>query len=141
MDLLERVQRKATKVIRGMEYLSYEDRLKELRLFSLEKRRLRRDLLVVFQYLKGLYKKNVDRPLIRTCCNRTRRNSFKLKEGRFRLNIRKKFFMMKVAKHWNGLPREVVDAPFLETFKVRLDGALKNLILLKMFLFIAVALD
>ncbi|KFM11352.1 hypothetical protein AS27_13991, partial [Aptenodytes forsteri] len=50
------------------------------------------------------------------------------KEGRFRLDIRKKFFMLRVVKHWNRLPREVVDAPSLETFKVKLDGALSNLI-------------
>ncbi|KFR07987.1 hypothetical protein Y956_07094, partial [Nipponia nippon] len=55
-------------------------------------------------------------------------NGFKLKEGRFRLDIRKKVFIMRVVKHWNRLPREVVDAPSLETFKARLDGALSNLI-------------
>ncbi|KFQ07411.1 hypothetical protein N329_09162, partial [Haliaeetus albicilla] len=55
-------------------------------------------------------------------------NGDKLKGGRFRLDIRKKFFTMMVVKHWNRLPREVVDAPSLETFKVRLDGALSNLI-------------
>ncbi|KFQ75971.1 hypothetical protein N335_14207, partial [Phaethon lepturus] len=52
----------------------------------------------------------------------------KLKEGRFRLDIRKKLFTMRVVRPWNGLPREVVDAPSLEVFKVRLDGTLSNLV-------------
>jgi len=64
----------------------------------------------------------------RTCGDRTRSNGFKLNEGRFRLAIRKFFFTMRVEKHWHRLPREVVDAPSLETFKARLDGALSNVI-------------
>jgi len=51
-----------------------------------------------------------------------------MKEGRFRLDIRKKFFTMSVVRPWHRLPKEVVDAPSLETFRVRLDGALSNLI-------------
>ncbi|KFM13662.1 hypothetical protein AS27_12502, partial [Aptenodytes forsteri] len=55
-------------------------------------------------------------------------NGFKLKEGMFRLGIRKKFFTVRVVRHWNSLPREVVDAPSLEMFKARLDEALSNLV-------------
>ncbi|KFR14139.1 hypothetical protein N306_02604, partial [Opisthocomus hoazin] len=55
-------------------------------------------------------------------------NGCKLKEDRFRLDIRKKFFAMRVVKHWNRLPREAVSAPSLEVFKARLDGALSNLV-------------
>ncbi|KFQ07549.1 hypothetical protein N329_11750, partial [Haliaeetus albicilla] len=55
-------------------------------------------------------------------------NDFKLKEGRFRLDIRKKFFTVRVVRHWNRVPKEAVDAPSLAVFKARLDGALSNLI-------------
>jgi len=55
-------------------------------------------------------------------------NVFKLKEGRFRLDIKKKFFTMRVVKQWNMLLGEAVDAPSLEVFKARLDGALSNLV-------------
>ena len=97
-------------------------------MFSLEKRRPQGDLTAAFQYLKGAHKKDGDRLFSRACCDSTRGDGFKLKEGRFRLDIRKKFFMMRVLKHWNRLSRDVVDAPYLETFKVRLEGALSNLI-------------
>ncbi|PKU47101.1 hypothetical protein llap_2596 [Limosa lapponica baueri] len=123
MDLL-----KATKMIRRLEHLSYEDRLRELGLSSLEKKRLRGDLTKDLQYLKGAYKKAGEGLFTRACSNRTRGNGFKVKEGKFRLHLRKKFFTVTVVRHCNRLPREVVDTPSLEAFKARLDGALSNLI-------------
>ncbi|GAB0190969.1 hypothetical protein GRJ2_001562200 [Grus japonensis] len=123
MEVLEQVQRRATKMIRGPEHLSYEDSLRELELFSLEKRRLQGDFIAAFQYLKGAYKKAGEGLL-----TRTRGNGLKLKEGRFRLDIKKKFFTVRVVRHWHRLPREVVEAPSLEVFKAKLDGALGNLV-------------
>jgi len=64
-----------------------------------------------------------------------------VRECRFRPDIRKQFSTVSVVKHWNRLPREVVDAPSLEALKIRLDGALNNLILLKMSLLVAGGLD
>ena len=115
-------------MIRGMEHPSYEERLRALGLFSLEKRRLWGHLTAAFQYLKGAYKKDGDKPFSRACCDRRRSNGFKLKEGRFRIDLRKKCFTMMVVKHWTRLPGEMVDALSLETLKTRLDRALSNLV-------------
>jgi len=71
------------------------------------------------------------------CRDRTRTNGFKLKEGRFRSNKRRKFFTVRVVRHWNRLLRETVDVPYLEVFKARLDGALSNLVQWQMSLLMA----
>jgi len=105
-----------------------EERLRELRLFSLEKRRLWWDRVAAVQYLKGACRKDAEHLFSKGCFDRTRSNGFKLREGRFRLDIGKKFFTVRVVKHWHRLPREAVSAPSLETFKARLDGALSYLV-------------
>jgi len=122
MELLERVQRRATEMIRGMEYLSCEDRLRDLGLFSLEKRRLQGHLIAAYQYLKGVYKKAGEGLFTKACSDRTRGSGFKLINGSFKLDTRKEFFTMRVVRHWNRLPREAVDVPSLAVFKARLNG-------------------
>jgi len=128
LDLLELVEKRTTKMILGLEHLSYEERLKELVMFCLEKRRLQGDLTAAFLYLQGACRKEGENLFGKFCCDRTRSNGFKIRQDRFRLDIRRKFFNMRVVIHWHRLPREVVEAPSLETFKARLDRALSNLI-------------
>jgi len=84
MELLQWVQRRDIKMMRGIEHLSCEERLRELGLFHHEKRRLREQLIVAFQYLNGTCKKAGEGHFTRACSDRTRGNGFKLKEGRFR---------------------------------------------------------
>ena len=115
----ERILCRATKMIQGMEHLPYSDRLKRVGAVQLgEEKALRWHLIAAFQYLKESYRKEGDGLFRRVCCGRTRGKGFKLKKGRFRLDIRKRFFTARVVRHWNRLPR---DAPSLETFKERLD--------------------
>ncbi|XP_058657373.1 triadin isoform X21 [Ammospiza caudacuta] len=126
VDMLEQVQEGVIKLSPGLEHISYEDRLREMGQFSLEKRRLRGYLIAVFQYLQGACKRAKE-GLVTTACS-DRENGFKLKEVGFSLDIREKVFTVRVVRLWNRLPREVVDSPSLEVFKARLGRTLRYLV-------------
>ena len=119
INILERVQRRATKLIPSVRSLPYEVRLKKLGIYSLETRRLRGQLIQVFKILNGFDEiKNIlvlDDNLI------TRNNGLKLKGKRYKTDIAKHFFTNRIVDVWNKLPSDVVNANTINEFKNRID--------------------
>ena len=124
---LERVQRRATRIIPGLKGMSYADRLKELNLFSLEQRRLRGDLIQTFKILKGI--DNVDPGDFFDLKKetRTRGHKWRLDKGAFRTENRRHFFTQRIVRVWNQLPSNVVEADTLGSFKKLLDEILGSI--------------
>lgn len=100
------------KTLRGLEHLSCEDRLREPGMFCLEKRGLQGNLTVSFQYLNGVYKQERVRLFTWPDSDKTRGSGFKLKDGRLRSDVRKKFFMQRAGEALALLPRAVDVCPW-----------------------------
>jgi len=115
-------------MMRGPEHLSYKETLREVSLFSLEKRRLQGDLINGYKCLKGGCQENGAELFSLAPSDRTRGNGHKLRQRKFRLNMRKNFFPLRVMEPWNRLPRKAVESPSLEIFKTHLDKFLCSLL-------------
>ena len=124
--LIESVQHTATKLINGIKDLPYAERLSVLKLPSLKYRRLRNYMIQVYKYLHKEYNV-VNDILVRDTSERTRGNSLKLVKQRFKKEIRKNYFSLRVTNVWNSLPNDVVMAKNFNIFKSRLDSMWSDL--------------
>lgn len=126
IDKLEKVQRRATKMIQGYRNYSYPQRLQYTRLTTLEERRDRGDLIEVYKFISGINKVDYKKFFTISNNNRTRGHKYKLEKSRSRLDIRKNFFSQRIVNKWNALPEVVVDAKSVNSFKKHYDKCMQD---------------
>ena len=120
IEKIEKVQRRATKMIKGMRNLPYRERLRRCKLMTLEERRRRYDLIEMFKIMKGIYK--VDKTkLFEVNEDSTRGHNMKIRKKYSRLNLRKNFFTQRIVNDWNKLPAEAVNQKTVLNFKKKID--------------------
>ena len=125
INIIEGVQRRATRQLPELKSLSYEERLKKLQIPTLRFRRLRGDVIEVYKMLSGIYDPSLPILLDLVHDSRTRGNCLKIAK-QARTNLRQNSFTFRVVNAWNSLPDCVVTAPSLNSFKNRLDRAWKD---------------
>ena len=121
VSMLEKVQRKATRLLPGMEMKSYEERLRVLRLPSLVYRRFRGDAIEIYKHTHELYDTCMRIPLENRSTVITRGHPYKLVKERVRLDQRANYLFNRMAEAWNRLPAEVVMATSVNAFKGKFD--------------------
>jgi hypothetical protein len=127
--IIENVQRKATRLIKEIQYLSYGNRLKHLGLPTLQYRRIRTDVVETFKIIKSMYKVEIDTIFPKNNTATTRGHKYKIYKKHCRTNRRKYSFSQRVLAHWNALPESVIDATSVNSFKNRLNNHWKNIVI------------
>ena len=123
---IENVQRRASKLVPGLGDKTYKERLKSMKLPTLQYRRYRGDMIETYKLAHGLYDTNVSKELLKFQSNTARGHNlrghqFMIEKECYRKDVRKFSFKCRVANQWNNLPETIVNAPSLNTFKNRLD--------------------
>ena len=120
---MEGVQRRATKLIPRLRDMPYEDRLRELKLPSMEYRRKRGDMIQCFKIMKGLVRLDANKIFTPIPSTNTRGHDQRVLRQRAHKSVRAKSFSQRTIRSWNSLPQHVIDSPSLNAFKNRLDDA------------------
>ena len=123
---VEKIQKRATKLVKQCKFMPYKERLKYLQLPTLKYRRLRGDMIEVYKIISQMYESLIAPVILKNNDTRTRGNSYKLLVERSKLDIRKFSFCSRIVNAWNSLPNEVIQSASINGFKTNLDRWWKN---------------